>query len=175
MRLPVRHLAASGLAAAALALPAAASAEPAGDAFVVEEGAAHSPSAAYGNGRFLAEFQLGDDAAVRRLDADGVAGATSPVLPGEAGEVGFNPARGEWLLVASDRATIRASVIAADGSRRAPVTIASAADGEDLYEPKVAYTAGQYLVSWRRTGNLGPVAAVEARRLTATGAAVGPT
>ena len=173
MRLRIRPLA--GLALVALAVPATAAADPAGDAFVVEERAAHSPSAAYGNGGFLAEFQLGDDAAVRRLDGGGVSGSTSPVLPGEAGEVGFNPARGEWLLVASDRRSVRAGVIAADGSRRPPVTLATASPGEGLYEPKVAYTAGQYLVSWRRSPDLDTPAAVEARRLTATGALVGGT
>ncbi len=171
-----RHLLASGFAAAALALPTTAGADPVGDAFVVEDQGAHAPSAAYGNGGYLAEFELGrGDAAVRRLSSSGVSGPTTRLHPGEAGEVAFNPSRKEWLVVTSDRATIRATVVTADGSRRTPVTVATArtAAGEELYEPKVAYTAGQYLVSWRRERNRGPSAVVQARRLTSTGALSG--
>jgi hypothetical protein len=169
MGLSTRHLFASGLVTAALALPAVAGADPAGDAFVVEE-FAHAPTAAYGNGGYLAQFQLEDDAAVRPLSAGGVSGSTVPVLPGEDGEIAFNPSRGEWLVVASDRTSVRATVITADGSRRPAVDVTTAAaDGEALYEPKVAYTAGQYLVSWRRERDSGAAAAVEARRLDSTG------
>jgi hypothetical protein len=169
-----RALAAAGLAAASLVLPAAAGADPVGDAFVVEQ-YAHEPNAAWGNGTFLAEFTLEDDTAVRRLGAGGVSGPTSPVLPGENGDIAFNTSREEWLVVASDRASVRATAIAADGSRRAPVTLTTAPDDESLWEPKVAYTSGQYLVSWRRERDRGPSAAVEARRLTSSGALAGPT
>ena len=71
--------------ALALALATAASADPVGEAFVVEQ-YAYAPSAAWGNGTYLAEFTLADDAAVRRLGASGVSGSTSPVLRGGRGD-----------------------------------------------------------------------------------------
>ena len=72
-----RHLIAYGLAAAALALPTTASADPAGDSFVVEEQGAHSPSAAYGNGGYL---RSSSSATAMRPSA-GWARAESPVRP----------------------------------------------------------------------------------------------
>jgi hypothetical protein len=169
-----RIVSAALASALALALATAASADPVGEAFVVEQ-YAHAPSAAWGNGTYLAEFTLADDAAVRRLGASGVSGSTSPVLPGEDGEIAFNTSRDEWLVVASDRSSVRATVIAADGTPGEPVTLATAPEDESLWEPKVAYTGGQYLVSWRRERDRGPSAVVEARRVNSAGQPAGGT
>ena len=120
--------------ALAPALATAASADPVGEAFVVEQ-YAYAPSAAWGNGT-TCWSSPSPTTRPSAASAPGVSGSTSPVLPGEDGEIAFNTSRDEWLVVASDRSSVRATVIAADGTPGEPVTLATAPEDERCGSPR---------------------------------------